>query len=213
MSKDLIRLTLIGSRQFLGSGKLTFAGTIRCRVAQQSAIALGSTINARAGSARHHSVTSRAKRPAFRLGSFLLFDALIVVVGADLDPPRLHRLQHLAHQIDLQKTVPEGCRRDLHVVGEVENAAKGPRRDALIKVLVLGLFDLAALDGQHILFGGDGDVLGSETRQRNLVLIVTRPFDVVRRVIVLLAGPPGGVFEQIKQAIEADGRAPKGVRS
>ena len=40
----------------------------------------------------------------------------------------------------------------LDVVGEVEHALEGTRRDALIKVLVLLFLGLAALDGEHQAF-------------------------------------------------------------
>ena len=47
-------------------------------------------------------VWRRADLQPTGLGRFLLFNALLIFVGADVDPPWLHRLRHLAHQIDLQ---------------------------------------------------------------------------------------------------------------
>jgi hypothetical protein len=56
-----------------------------------------------------------------------------------------------------------------------------PGRDASIKELALGLFGLAALDGDDVLLGGDRDFFGRETgdRQSDLVAVFGEPFDVV----------------------------------
>ena len=45
-------------------------------------------------------------------------------------------------------------------------------------------------------------------RQRNLVAVLSQPFDVVGRVVVL-AGPLGH-FREVEKAIEANGRTPQG---
>jgi hypothetical protein len=61
---------------------------------------------------------------------------------------------------------------------------KLPGRDTPVKELALGLFGLAALDGDDILFGGDRNLVRRETgnRQRYLVPVVGQTFDVVRGI-------------------------------
>src|SRR5271166_4652440 len=89
------------------------------------------------------------------LGRFGLDHPRLVI--ADRDLTRLFGLGNLAHQIDVQKPVLERRTLDLDVVGKLEEALEGARRDALVEhlaalLLVLGfLVDfLAAPDRQRI---------------------------------------------------------------
>ena len=92
----------------------------------------------------------------------MLFDLLVVVAGADGDPTRLHRLRHLPDQVDLQKTGIKGGPLNLDVVSQVENPPEGSRRDALVKILMFGFVGLPPFDGEDVLFGRDGDLVGRE---------------------------------------------------
>src|SRR5205823_2376935 len=74
----------------------------------------------------------------------------------------------------------------------------------------LGIFGLVALNGDHVLFGRDRNIIRRETghRQRYLVAVFGQPFDVVGRVIVLADAL--GHFREVEEAVEADGRTPQG---
>lgn len=72
------------------------------------------------------------------------------------------RFGDFAAQFDLQQSVVERRALDLDVVGKIER----PRRDALIQELALLFLGLAAFDRQHILFGGDGDLVRCEAGKR-----------------------------------------------
>src|ERR1700730_14444821 len=85
-----------------------------------------------------------------------------------------------------------------------------PGRDAPVKELALGLFGLAAFDGDDVLLGSDRDFVGRETRhsQRDLVAVLSQSFDVVGR-ITFVRGPLGRL-DKVEQAIETDGRSKEG---
>ena len=138
----------------------------------------------------------------FRLRRFLRLD---------LDTARLHRFRDFAHEADPEKPVLEARAFHDDVVGERELPAEGPRRDALIDIIVLRLVALAALDGQEILGRGDGDLVGRKARERegDLLGVLAAALDIVGR-IALLAGPHRVVFHQVEQAVEADRGAPEG---
>jgi hypothetical protein len=112
----------------------------------------------------------------------------------DRDPTRLHRLRDFADQFDLQQAIVKRRTLDLDIVGQVELTLERPRRDALLEEFVLLLFGLAAFDRQHVLLGGDGDLVGREACQRQgyLVPVLAKPLDVAGRVIVLAAWPRAG---------------------
>src|SRR5215207_4563578 len=61
--------------------------------------------------------------------------ALGRAADGDLDPPRPHRLGHLALQLDNQQAVLEAGALHLHEVGEVEAPLEAARRQAAVEVL------------------------------------------------------------------------------
>ena len=80
--------------------------------------------------------------------------------AVDGDPPRLHGLGDLANQLDLEQAVVEGRVLHLHVVRQVELPFEMPGRDAPVQELAIGLFGLVAFDGDCVLLGGDGNLVG-----------------------------------------------------
>ena len=80
---------------------------------------------------------------------------LMDVVGGrravDCDPPLLHGLGDFPDQLDLEQAVVEGCALHLDIVRQVELPFEMPGRDAPVKELALGLFGLAAFDGDDVL--------------------------------------------------------------
>jgi hypothetical protein len=69
-----------------------------------------------------------------------------------------------------------------------------------VKEFTVRLLGFATFDGDYVLFSRDRDIVGRKTRdcQQDLVAVVSQPFDVVRR-LVLLAGPLGH-FREVKEA-------------
>ena len=61
--------------------------------------------------------------------------ALGRAADGDLDPPRPHRLGHLALQLDDQQAVLEAGALHLHEVGEVEAPLEAARRETTVEVL------------------------------------------------------------------------------
>ena len=113
----------------------------------------------------------------------------------------------------MQQAVLE--RRVLHqdVVGELEHALEGAGGDAAVEHLglVLGVFvgGFLALDRQRVFLRDDGKLALGEAGDRDAdpVSVLTGAFDVVGRI----AGSGiGGLVEQRKQPVEADGRTIKG---
>src|SRR5688500_12705676 len=95
--------------------------------------------------------------PACGSGRLLLRDLLDVVVlrqsagRADRDLLRLHRLGHLAYQVDGQEAVLESRAGDLDVIGELEAALEGAAGYAAVEHLgavVLGV--LLAADVEQV---------------------------------------------------------------
>src|SRR5258707_11748655 len=89
----------------------------------------------------------------------------------DRDTARLPRLRDFADQFDLQQTVVKRSALDLDMIGQVEPTLERPRRDALVKEFALRLLGLAAFDRQHVLLGGNGDLVGRKSRNRQGYLI------------------------------------------
>ena len=129
------------------------------------------------------------------------------------DAPRLHGLGNFPQQFDLQQAVVEGRALYLYVIRQAELALEHPRRNTSVNELVFGLLRLVAFDGDDVLFGGDGDLVGREPRdrQRDLVPVVGQPLDVVRWVVVF-ASPLGGL-NQVEEAVEADVDRKRGDKS
>src|SRR5258708_3223379 len=148
-----------------------------------------------------------------RSGRLAVLDLLVVVAiaGVDRNPARLHGLRQLAHQLDLQEPVFKRRACHLDIVGEVELAPERTSRDGLEQVVVIAVLRLAAFYGQHVLLCRDGDLLRLEAGQseRDAIVILTDACDVVGRVIVL-ALQPERIVNEVKQAIETDGRPPDG---
>ena len=132
---------------------------------------------------------------------------------ADLDLARLHRLGHLALQLDVEQAVRELGTDDLDVVGELEAMLEGALRDAAMQVLdaVLGLADLA-LHRQHVLVRGDVQVALTEAsdRHRDAVLVLADLGDVVRGIGDVATGLTQGGLEQLVEMVEPDGRPEQG---
>jgi hypothetical protein len=136
---------------------------------------------------------------------------LVNVVGGrravNSDAPRLHRLGDLADQLNREQSVVEGRALHLNIVRQVELPLEMPGRDAPVKEVTLGLLGLAAFNGDDVLLGSDGNLVGRETgdRQRDLVPVIRQTFDVVRGIGFL--GGPLGRFGEVKQTIETYGRS------
>src|SRR6266566_7600607 len=127
--------------------------------------------------------------------------------AVNADPPGPHGLGNLPNQLDLEQAIVEGGALHLHVIRKIELSFELSGRNASVEEFTLGLFGLAAFDGDDVLLGRDRNLIGRETgnRHRDLVAILGKPFDVVRRVAVL--GGALGCFNEVKEAIEADGRS------
>ena len=84
--------------------------------------------------------------------------------AADVDLPRLHRLGDLAHQLDREQPVLQVRAPDLDMVGKreaaLERAVGDPAIDEVAALLV-ALVRLAARDQQHVLLGGDVDLVAA----------------------------------------------------
>src|SRR6185503_6690083 len=89
--------------------------------------------------------------------------------GADIDLPRLHRLGDLADQFDRQQAVLQVGAAHLDVVGQRETALERAIGDAAVdevRALLLGLVILSPGNDQHVLLGGDVDLVGLEAGDR-----------------------------------------------
>jgi len=88
------------------------------------------------------------------------------LAAGDLDPARLQRLGHLAHEIDMQQTVGMGGLGHAHVVGQMEPTVEGTGRDPAMQVdaVAILLFRLAAADDQRVLAHFHGQLIRAEAR-------------------------------------------------
>ena len=100
----------------------------------------------------------------------------------DGDAARLHGLGDFPDHLDLQQAVFERRAFYLNIVCQAELPLEMPGRDAPVQELTTRLFGLVAFDGDDVLLGGDGNLIGRETRdrQRDLVSVFGQPLDVVR---------------------------------
>ncbi len=91
------------------------------------------------------------------------------------------------------------------MVGEVEGAPESAGRNSLVQILGVLLGAFLALHGELVLLGRDRDLLGREARhrQRDPVVVLVGPGNVVGRVIIL-ALRQGRVGQEIEQVVEAD---------
>src|SRR4029450_7881916 len=128
----------------------------------------------------------------------------------DGDRTGLLLLRDLALQLDRQQAVGKLRPDDLHVVGELEAALEVTAGDAAIEILLVVLAVLRGLAGDQelVLLLGHVQLGLGEARHRHhdLVGVVARLFDVVRRVAVG-AGLAGHRIEQVEDPVEADGGA------
>src|ERR1700755_2678791 len=92
-----------------------------------------------------------------------LMDVAGVRCTVDGDLPRLHGFGGFADQLNLEQAVVEGRALHLDIVRQAELPFEVPGRDPPVKELALGLFSLAALDGDDVLFGGNGNFVRRET--------------------------------------------------
>src|SRR5262245_48543957 len=115
----------------------------------------------------------------------------------------------------MQQAVLQRSALDLNEVRELEYALERARRDALVENLALGfgLRLLLATDGECALLGLDVDIGLGETsdRYRDAILIIAGAFDIVGRVARCTV-MSGGLIEERKQPVKADGRAIEGSK-
>jgi hypothetical protein len=129
----------------------------------------------------------------------------------DLDPARPHRLGHLARQLDRQQPVLEPRVLHLDVVGELEAPLERAGRDAAVQVLRALLALLAPAHHQQVGLRRQLQLVRREARHGHgdPVPVLARPLDVVGRPVVQ-GLDPGGVLEQVEDAVEADARPEQG---
>src|SRR4051794_4918250 len=152
-------------------------------------------------------------RPGRTICSSHLGFELMDVAAVNGDLPWLHGCGNFPNQFDLQQPVIERSVLDLDVVRQVELPLEVPGRDTAVQELALCLFRLVAFDRHDVLLGPDRDFVGREAghRERDLVAVFAKPFDVVGRIVVL-AGVLGSRLGKIEKAVEADGRTPEGCK-
>ena len=111
----------------------------------------------------------------------------------------------------MQQSVLQRSALHLDVVGKLEDALEGARRDALIEhlaALLVGLGLLLAFDRQRIFLGLDGKLVLAEARHRNrdAVGILAGALNVVGRI----ARSALETVEHGEQPVETDGRTIEG---
>src|SRR5688500_12386226 len=99
------------------------------------------------------------------------------------------------------------------MVGEREAALERAVGDAPIDkvgALLVAVLVLAPGDDQHVLLGGDVDLVGLEAGDRELdAIVVVAELDQVERRVVLAGLAHRAVLEHVEQPVEADGGAPE----
>src|SRR5579872_3285965 len=139
--------------------------------------------------------------------------AALLSPAADIDLLWLHRFGDLAHKVDRQQSILQIRALHLDMVGKREAALERAVGDAAIDeiaVLALILLRLAAGDDEHVLLGGNVDLVGLESRNSKLdAIIVLALLDQVERRIIFLRLAERAVLEHVEQPIEANGGAPE----
>ena len=134
--------------------------------------------------------------------------------AADRDASGLHRLRHVAHQVDVQQPVFEARPDRPHVVGETEGALERACGDPAVQEvpLLLVLLVLTARHGERVLARLDGQTgLGEPRhRQRDPVLVLAGLLDVVGRVGRGRLIQPVHGLEEVHHPVEADRAAEQG---
>src|SRR5690606_3105838 len=97
-------------------------------------------------------------------GLGLRLDLLVSLARPDGDRPGPHTLGEVPNEVDVEQAVLEVGRLDLHVVGELEPALEGARRDPAVQeaplaVLVLGFGLLLAADAERAFLHIDLDLI------------------------------------------------------
>ena len=86
------------------------------------------------------------------------------LAAVDRDRARLHRLGHLAHQVDMQQAVIEAGALDLDMVGQAEAPLEGAPGDPVMQVAAsFGVVLRLAGHRQRILVHGDVEFIARET--------------------------------------------------
>src|SRR5246127_1424249 len=106
-------------------------------------------------------------------GRLLVVDLL---GAADRNATGLHGLGKLADELYPQQPAVKRRRFHLYIIGKVELTLERFGRNAVIEVIMFLLVVLVSLNRQHILLGRDGDLVRSESseRQRDLVTIFAK---------------------------------------
>lgn len=92
----------------------------------------------------------------------------------DRDLARLHGLWNFASQFDAEQAIFKRRVLDLDIIGQVELTLEVAPGNTPIEIFALLFIGLLTFDRQNILFCRDGDIVGTEARdrQRNLVAVV-----------------------------------------
>src|SRR6185369_12852656 len=114
---------------------------------------------------------------------------------------------------DFEQAVFQVRALDLDMVGKREAPLERARRDPAIDVIVallLAVLGLEASDDQHVLLGGDVDLVSLEPGDGELdSIVVIAELDEVERRVILLRLPRVAVFQHVEQAVEPDRGAPE----
>src|SRR5438132_893644 len=133
--------------------------------------------------------------------------------SADVDLLRLHRFGDFADEVDRKQPVADVRALDLDVVGEREAPLERAVGDAaidIIRLLLFGLVLLAPGHEQHILLGGDVELVGLEPGDCELdAIFILADLDEVERRIILLRLTEAVVLEHVEQAVEPDRGTPE----
>ena len=111
-------------------------------------------------------VVRRAASGSDRLGHLGL-DLMNIVCGGsafDGDLSRLHGLRDLPDQLNPEQAVVEGRALHLNIVRQVELPPEMSGRNTPVEELALGLFGLAAFDGDDVLLGRNRNFVGRKPR-------------------------------------------------
>jgi len=112
--------------------------------------------------------------------------------AANRNLARLHRLGHLAHEIDRQQSISQVSASDADKIGKLETAFERARRDSAIEqvaLVALAILRFARADRQLALVRADFNLIGFKTsdRERDPITVIAELFDVKGRVISALA--------------------------
>src|SRR5690348_103637 len=116
----------------------------------------------------------------------------------------------------MEQAVLKRSASDLDMLGQLEHALEGSRRDALIEHLAFGLVGLGllALDRQRVLLRLDRNLGLGEAgdRDRNAIGVLAGSLDVVGRVGRAVAFEARDLVEHREESVETDGRTIEGSK-